>query len=266
MPHHCVPRTPLNPAELEAIRLMYAGDKLTNIAIGARFGKRPNWVNWLAAKHGWPKRGKSWKPGQPHEGGPPSPPKERRATIDGRKIRRPRPKARTQTQVMLDNRADLEGRERRLYGAVRDDVAYLRRRGFVITREGDGFMVGNRRCTGAELHATAERERRLEKPAPAAIARTGRHAVTPSAPGVAVRRKPEPPKPPAGICDRCGGPRSIVSTRLCRACYAPAKPTPVADIPTASGASLCSCGQPKGDARSPRCRACYLAIKARAAL
>jgi hypothetical protein len=264
VPHHCVPRTPLKPAELEAIRLMYAGDKLTNIVIGARFGKRPNWVNWLAAKHGWPKRGKSWKPGRPHDGGSPSPPKERRATIDGRKIRRPRPKARTQTQVMLDNRADLEGRERRLYGALIDDANYLRGRGFVVFRQGDGFMVGNRRCTGAELHAMAERERRLEKPAPLPVASTGRRAVLPSSAGVPLKpREDPPPKLPAGICEKCGGPRSVVSTRLCRACFV-GKPMVAATSTT--GAPLCSCGRPKGDARSPRCRACYLAIKARAAL
>lgn len=248
---------------------MYAGDNLTNVSIAARYGKQPNWVNWLASKHGWPKRGKAWKPGRPHDGGQPSPPKVRRAaTAAGRLVRNPltRPKKRTHGEVILDTRAELEGRERDLYGAVRDDVAYLRRLGWIINREGDGFLVGNTICTATELHAKAERERRLEQPAPAAIARTGRHAVTPSAPGVPVRRKPEPPKPPAGICDRCGGPRSIGSTRLCRACYAPAKPTPVADLPTASGAALCSCGQPKGDVRAPRCRACYLAIKARAAL
>jgi hypothetical protein len=63
--------------------------------------------------------------------------------------------------VMAENRAAEEQAYRALYGNHRADVDLLRRRGFVVTREGEGFRVGNKVVTAAELIAVADRERRL---------------------------------------------------------------------------------------------------------
>lgn len=55
--------------------------------------------------------------------------------------------------------------ERVLYGALMPDVTFLRRRGFGVHREENGFRVGNRLVDADALKAIAARERRLiEKP------------------------------------------------------------------------------------------------------
>ena len=48
-----------------------------------------------------------------------------------------------------------------LYGAAVDDVALLRRRGYVVTREQDKVLVGNKLCTFEQMQSRAARERRL---------------------------------------------------------------------------------------------------------
>jgi hypothetical protein len=53
-------------------------------------------------------------------------------------------------------------RQKALYGKHIDDVRVLRSRGFVVSVEKRGsYLVGNQRCTGEELAAKADRERRL---------------------------------------------------------------------------------------------------------
>jgi hypothetical protein len=51
-----------------------------------------------------------------------------------------------------------------LYGDALDDVRLLRRRGFVVVREGQRCRVGNMLCSLAALRAKAARERRLAEP------------------------------------------------------------------------------------------------------
>jgi hypothetical protein len=48
-----------------------------------------------------------------------------------------------------------------LYGDAVDDVRLLRRRGFVVVREGERYQIGNALCSLADLRAKAARERRL---------------------------------------------------------------------------------------------------------
>jgi hypothetical protein len=52
-------------------------------------------------------------------------------------------------------------RDRELYGDAVDDVRLLRRRGFVVVREGERYRIGNAVCSLADLQAKAARERRL---------------------------------------------------------------------------------------------------------
>jgi hypothetical protein len=91
-------------------------------------------------------------------------PATRPATTDGRKVRRPHngKRARTVKQLILAEKAADAERERDLYGANVADVMYLRRRGFVVTRAGAGYLVGNAQCTTQQMRAKADRERRLE--------------------------------------------------------------------------------------------------------
>jgi len=62
-------------------------------------------------------------------------------------------------------RAAEAARDRQLYADAVDDVALLRRRGFVVTREGHRCRVGNTLCSLADLRAKAARERRLAEAA-----------------------------------------------------------------------------------------------------
>jgi hypothetical protein len=154
VPHHKRKAEPLTPAELERVRRLYMETDVPNTEIGRRYGKRPNWVNALAEKHGWPTR-KSRAPKSAEK-------TPLAGALDGRRIRSPRAhKPKTIKQVILEAKAADAKRERELYGDRAADVTFLRQRNFVVTRQGTGFLVGNRECTAAELHATAQRERRL---------------------------------------------------------------------------------------------------------
>lgn len=65
-------------------------------------------------------------------------------------------------------RREVAHREKALYGALLDDVDFLRRRGFAVHAELKGsrrcYRVGNRLLGAAELRAVAARERRLLGP------------------------------------------------------------------------------------------------------
>ena len=65
-------------------------------------------------------------------------------------------------------RREVARREKALYGALLDDVAFLRRRGFAVHAELKGsrrrYRVGNRLLGAAELRSVAARERRLLGP------------------------------------------------------------------------------------------------------
>lgn len=154
MPHHKRKPAPLTPDELDRVRRLYMETDMPNTEIGLRYGKRPNWVNALAEKHGWPTR---------KSRAPKSAPKTPLAgPLDGRRARRQHAhKPKTIKQLILEARDAEARRERDLYGDRAADVTFLRQRGFGVNRQGAGFLVGNRECTAAELHNVAQRERRL---------------------------------------------------------------------------------------------------------
>lgn len=139
---------PLTPEEIETVRLMYVGDKLTNVQISAKYGKQPNWVNHLATRHGWPLRS-----------GMIATPKAPRAKTPTSMSRGPRPA--TQAELILQRRAEDAARQKELYGDALPDVDVLKKRGFVLTREDDKIRVGNKLLTFAEMKEMANRERRL---------------------------------------------------------------------------------------------------------
>lgn len=149
MPHQT---QTIGAADLERARLMYAGFEFSNAEIGAYFGRSLGWVNKTAHRQGWPIRSKRWRKG----GEPPKP------DIDGRKVRRRHAhKPTPMSAYIAESKAAMAARERELYGDRAPDVMFLRQRGFVVTRSREAFVVGIRSCTAAELHAVAERERRL---------------------------------------------------------------------------------------------------------
>lgn len=146
-------RIELTPELIETVRQLYAGDSLTNVEIGLRYGKRPNWVNRLASQHGWPLR------------------KKLALRLPGPKTagRQPRKYAAGQSRVYKGaaewaaaQRESDGARQRDLYGADLADVEYLRRRGFAIHRERDQIRCNNDLITFAEMREKAARERRLE--------------------------------------------------------------------------------------------------------
>ena len=240
------PSANLTAAELEVVRKLYAGDELTNVAIGLRYGQRPNWVNYLATKHGWPLRGKNWRPriAKP-------------ATPEGTKARRPAralraPSARELAEQRL---ADEARREEAAYGsgALLAAIRYLRPK-FPINREGALIRVGGKLRTEDEVLEIAARERRLEQPEPAmmGVLPGARSVARPAAEVVPPTPKPQPRLAAAPTCTNCGEPRSKWSTALCRACYLAKKP-PIAETVALRTPALavaatppagCRCGRP----------------------
>jgi hypothetical protein len=231
----------LTPDQLEEVRKLYAGDDLTNVQIAARYGQRPNWVNYLATKYGWPLRGKHWRPGNKHRGDiapPPSEPKVRRAHAHPVK---------TLKQIEADRKAEDAERQRKLYGDgdLSRDVAFLRR-SFAITREGDLYRVGNTLRTADQVHQIAARERRLQQPEPEML--RDLH-------GSAGRRVPVVGSPPPKVlpqpaatklkCDRCGEPRTDDRT-ICRFCREAAAQSPASIAETPAPTKICGCGRALG--------------------
>lgn len=113
-------------------------------------------------------------------GSPPVARKQKPATIEGVKARLAKPMPRSFKQIALDAKAEDTQRRQQLYGRHAADVDLLSRRGFVVTRHRDGFMVGNKECTAADLRAKADRERRLMQPVVDVPARRGRRAGVPA--------------------------------------------------------------------------------------
>lgn len=60
-----------------------------------------------------------------------------------------------------DARAEGAARDRQLYGALIDDVKFLRSRDWGIHRDGTRIIVGNRPMEPESIRALAERERRI---------------------------------------------------------------------------------------------------------
>lgn len=192
-------------AELEQIRGAYEHSAESVQELMRRFRMAGNELYALVAWHKWRIRGK-----------------DSRARKLATRSSQSRPQ--TPAEIARARKADDERREREAYAGVLEDANYLRRKGYAITVEAFGlYRVDRKQLTAAELLAVADRERRLERPAPLPVARIGRVTATatdyrpPMQP-----RKAKPAKPPA-ICEKCGGPRSTWATRLCRACYV-AKP------------------------------------------
>ncbi len=65
-------------------------------------------------------------------------------------------------------RREVARREKALYGALLDDVEFLRRRGFAVHAELKGsrrcYRVGNRLLGASDLRSVAARERRMLGP------------------------------------------------------------------------------------------------------
>lgn len=131
------------PELIAAVKAAYIANDSSVAHIAKHFGIPASEFYSIRDRLGWPLRGQARK----HKGF--------KSAIKGRKKRTPR-------QIVLDQRAEGDARELALYGDCVADVRLLRNRRFTVTREGDGFRVGNQRCTFAELREKAARERRLE--------------------------------------------------------------------------------------------------------
>jgi hypothetical protein len=94
-------------------------------------------------------------------------------------------------EIRERQRAEDEARQMVLYGSALDDVGFLRKRGFVITRAGNGVQVDNKMLTFDELRTLAVRERGL---ATAASVRTSATTVTGLKIGDTVALRPKPAK------------------------------------------------------------------------
>ncbi|MFN4017634.1 MAG: ParB N-terminal domain-containing protein [Reyranella sp.] len=128
-------------------------------------------------------------------------------------------------------KAEDEARQRALYGDLLPDVQVLRKRDFVVTREGNKFRVGNRLLDKAEVRAMARREGGLagmaftrpgktvsglkvgdsvplapKKPATATPLPTTKQKIVAAAAVPAPQAKP---KPPAHSTDLGGKPRVV---------------------------------------------------------
>jgi hypothetical protein len=121
-----------SPELVEQIRHAYAMGTMSTRILALMFSISKSELSALVRQHGWTARAAGlYAPGKFF--------RERAAEI----------------------RANEAARERELYNGSAADVRLLRQRGFVVVRAGAGFMVGNQRCTFAQLEAKAARERRL---------------------------------------------------------------------------------------------------------
>ena len=107
---------------------------------------------------------------------------------------KPRPPSLAERRAV--ERAADAARQRELYGDAVDDVALLRRRGFVITRDGGKIGVDNKLLTLPELKALARRERGLMGVAAAPLGDGKRTAGSGLVVGDRVALTPKPMKPP----------------------------------------------------------------------
>jgi hypothetical protein len=130
-----------SPEMIEQLGRAYALGTMPARLLAVAFAISTTELSDLVRRHGWKARAEGlWAPGKT--------PSERAAGI----------------------RAAEAARDRELYGDAVDDVRLLRRRGFVVVREGAGFMVGNQQCIrpvrgqGASLHDRGEDGGGLEGP------------------------------------------------------------------------------------------------------
>ena len=143
--------------ELRQMSDAYTANVLTVKAICRQYGVSKGEFDRLRVLHKWKGRSQGGKPASY------KPPK-RKGIYRGAAER------------AADQRAIVEHREGAIYGAFVDDANFLRQRGFYVGREGvkfdaDGkpiiprgdasYRVGNTLCTGDQMRAKAERERRL---------------------------------------------------------------------------------------------------------
>jgi hypothetical protein len=70
---------------------------------------------------------------------------------------------RTETRLVVELRRENNEREWSIYGDALVDVMFLRRRGFVVHRQGRRYRVDRRLLTREGMAALARRERRLTK-------------------------------------------------------------------------------------------------------
>lgn len=129
------------PGEVARIGAAYTSGAVPVRVLCDRFKMRQAELYMLIKREGWPGRGNAVK----------------LTALGG-------PKPRTVKQIILETRAEDAERREQLYGAFADDVDYLRRRNFTVTRgEGDVVMIDYRPHTFKELRDKADRERRFER-------------------------------------------------------------------------------------------------------
>lgn len=119
------------PAEL-AIAYRMWNEGATVVEIGAAVGRNGRWVYTQGTQRKWGRR-------RPRKGSA------------GHKY----------ANIMQDARKEGEQRERGLYGDLADVVNFLRRRGWIITRDCARIIVGNKAMEPDAIRALAERERRM---------------------------------------------------------------------------------------------------------
>jgi hypothetical protein len=68
-----------------------------------------------------------------------------------------------ETRLTADLRRDNNEREWRLHGASLADITFLRRRGFIVYRDGRRYRVDDKHLTRAGMTALVRRERHLIK-------------------------------------------------------------------------------------------------------
>lgn len=134
------------PTEIAKARRLWEANELPIDAICRLVGRSPPWLYDHMRKGGWEPRPR------------PEP-----------KIVASKPKGyrgyHGPDWALMQRREALDA-ERRRYGPLFADVQLLRRRGFAVNCEGDGYRVGNALVDARELQAKAARERRLLACAP----------------------------------------------------------------------------------------------------
>lgn len=145
------PHIPPSEIELRRIRSAVEDGAETLDAIGKRFGRSRRTIVGYVACYGWSNERIAAQRGL-------APVKTRLAIKRGHKANG---YMANPAKYVAEKRREVEAVDRNLYGSLLDDVQYLRRRGWVVNREGSGFRVGNSVVDGAALMEKAARERRL---------------------------------------------------------------------------------------------------------
>ena len=131
-----------SPAEIAKAKRLWEANALPIDAICRQVGRSPPWLYHHMRKAGW----------------------EPRPRIEIKIVEQAKAKGRVCYRGptwATQQRKEAQDAERRRYGPLLADVQLLRRRGFAVNCEGNGYRVGNTLVDARELAAKAARERRL---------------------------------------------------------------------------------------------------------